>query len=532
MTLEELISGLNLKRINEGVGLDDIRVCDLTEDSRTAVPGSLFIARIGTKTRGARFIKPAIDCGAVAIITDDASVIDEIEVEIGSLGLGKIPFLLSDEIQRDAGLIAERFYGKPSEQLVIAGITGTNGKTTIAHLAQQIIEVAGVRCGLIGTVEIDDGRERTRAMMTTPPAIELSRTLATMVENECLAVVMEVSSHALDQQRTGAIEFDAAAFTNLTGDHQDYHESIEHYTDSKAKLFGLIKGDGIAAVNVADGSAQRMIDACRDGVRVVACRNDADADASVTVENETIDGMTLVVRTPMAVYEQRVAMFGAYNAANVLQAVLLAEHVLMRAGIEAKEVEEAINESFAVLHLPSGRLERVGNDEDDLRVFVDFAHTDDALRSALGAVRRVLDSGSRLVCVFGCGGDRDATKRPRMGKVASELADSLVITSDNPRTELPSRIIDEIIAGVGEAERSKINVQSDRAQAIEHAILNASDGDVIVIAGKGHETEQISPDGMGGTRRVHFDDREYALKALRQRRLVQNGQAGKQAGDA
>ncbi len=524
MTLEELISGLNLKRINEGVGLGDIRVCDLTEDSRTAVPGSLFIARIGTKTRGARFIKPAIDCGAVAIITDDASVVDEIEVEIGSLGLGRIPFLVSDDILRDAGLIAERFYGRPSEELVIAGITGTNGKTTIAHLAQQMIEVAGVRCGLIGTVEIDDGRERSRAMMTTPPAIELSRTLATMVENECLAVVMEVSSHALDQQRTGAIEFDAAAFTNLTGDHLDYHESIEHYTQSKEKLFGLIKSDGVAAVNVADGSAQRMIDACRDGVTVVRCGD--DVDASVTVGDETIDGMTLVVRTPRAVYENRVAMFGKYNAANILQAVLLSEHVLMRVGIGAKEVEEAINESFAVLHLPGGRLERVGDDEDDLRVFVDFAHTDDALRSALGAVRRVLNADSGLVCVFGCGGDRDATKRPRMGKVASEIADRLVITSDNPRTELPSRIIDEIISGVGESERSKISVQSDRGQAIEHAILNAKAGDVIVIAGKGHETEQISPDGMGGTRSVHFDDREYAIKALRQRRLVKNGQAG------
>ncbi|MGV6815351.1 MAG: UDP-N-acetylmuramoyl-L-alanyl-D-glutamate--2,6-diaminopimelate ligase [Phycisphaerales bacterium] len=520
MTLEELIAGLDLRRINQGVGLGDVRVCDLTEDSRTAVPGSLFVARVGTRTNGARFIKPAIDCGCVAIITDHDDVLVDLELQIGARRLEQIPILVSDQIQRDAGLIAERFYGHPGRALICAGVTGTNGKTTIAHLCQQLIESAGVRCGLIGTVEIDDGRERSRAAMTTPPAIELSRTLATMVEHGCKAVVMEVSSHALDQQRAGAIGFDAAAFTNLTGDHFDYHETIEHYTQSKSKLFGLLNPNGLAAINMSDpndSSAAIMIDSCTPGAQIVRCGD--GCQSSVMIEEESIEGMTLRVRTPMAEYRKRVPIFGAYNASNILQSVLMAEHVLGKMGIESGQIRESIVLALGGLQLPPGRLERVGHDEDDIRVFVDFAHTDDALSHALDAVNRVKLFGSELWCVFGCGGDRDTTKRPRMGRVASERAEHLVMTSDNPRTEPPNRILDEIIAGVDSSLRSKITVQSDRARAIEYAIVSAKPGDVVLIAGKGHETEQISPDGQGGVRTQHFDDREHALVALRQRRL-------------
>ncbi len=516
MKLTELISGMDVRCVTQGVNLDAIRVCDLTEDSRTAVPGSLFIARLGTKSDGCRYIEPAIQCGCVAIVTDRVSVMEDIELGMHS----KLAIFVADDVKQVGAQLAERFYGYPAKQLAIAGITGTNGKTTITHFAHQLIEAAGVRCGLIGTVEIDDGRQRARASMTTPPAVELSRTLATMVEHDCKAVVMEVSSHALDQSRVGAIRFDACAFTNLTGDHLDYHQTIEHYQSSKAKLFGLLKPDGIAAINSDDFASGVMIDACTDGVKIIGCK----PNESVQVLDESIEGMKVKLNTPIGTIESCVPIFGAYNAMNVFQAVLIAQHVLGKAGISEPDQIRAMEEELPHLVLPSGRLEHVESKDDDLIVLVDFAHTDDALGSALGAVRAVLAADSRLWCVFGCGGDRDATKRPRMGAVAGELADALVITSDNPRTEPPNRIIEAIISGVEKAHSHKVTVQSDRSRAIGFAIANANAGDVIVIAGKGHETEQISPDGAGSTRSVHFDDREHAQRALRERRLRKSGE--------
>jgi len=507
MMLGELIAGMDVRCLAEGVDLSAIRICDVTEDSRTAVPGSLFIARAGTKSDGNKYIEPAIQCGCVAILSDRA------EVELPPRA--KVVVLVADDVKETAAKIAERFYGSPAESLIIAGVTGTNGKTTIAHLAHQIIEAGGIRCGLIGTVEIDDGRERARAAMTTPPAVELSRTLATMVEHRCKAVVMEVSSHALDQARCGAIRFDACAFTNLTGDHLDYHQSLEHYRNAKARLFGLLKSDGLAAINIDDDSSGEMIEHCPAGAQIVRC----SASQSVKVRDESIDGMTLTIKTPIGELESRVGFFGAFNAMNVLEAVLLAQGVMSKARHATGEQIQIIVEALSKLTLPAGRFEHVEGVGDALTVLVDFAHTDDALRSALSAIRAVLDGDAKLWCVFGCGGDRDSTKRHRMGKVVAELADEIVVTSDNPRTEVPSRIIDEILSGMEHDRRKQAHVHPDRAQAIAFAVAKAAVGDVLLIAGKGHETEQISPDAMGGVRTVHFDDREHAKIALRERRM-------------
>jgi UDP-N-acetylmuramoyl-L-alanyl-D-glutamate--2,6-diaminopimelate ligase len=507
MNLADLISGMNVRLVTEGVDLGQIRICDLTEDSRTAVPGSLFIARAGTKSDGNRYIEPAIQCGCVAILTDNC----EIELPLRS----RVVVILADDVKQVGAELAERFYGHPGQSLIVAGITGTNGKTTITHLAHQLIEAAGIRCGLIGTVEIDDGRECARANMTTPPAVEMSRTLATMVEHGCKAVVMEVSSHALDQSRVGAIRFDACAFTNLTGDHLDYHQTIEHYQVSKSRLFEKLKPTGAAVINTDDPASDTMISACSEGAQIMAC----SINESVKIIDESITGMTLELTTPEQTITAHVPIFGSYNAMNVFQAVLIAQRVLSDAGMDNAVQLREITSELSHLVLPAGRLEHVESSDDDLTVLVDFAHTDDALGSSLSAIRSVLNEGSKLWCVFGCGGDRDKTKRPRMGKVVSHLADSVVITSDNPRTEPPNRIIEEIMSGVDAHHKSKINVQSDRSRAIGFAIANASRGDVIVIAGKGHETEQISPDGAGGVRIAHFDDREHAKIALRERRL-------------
>lgn len=527
MRLDELISGLGITCVRAGCDLGEVRVCDVTEDSRTAVPGSLFIARGGTRDQGMRYIEPAIECGAVAVLTEQGAVGHiELPARCGAV------LLVCDDPMSAAAVIGERFYGHPSSRLCCAGVTGTNGKTTVAHLTQQLVEGAGVRCGLIGTVEIDDGRERSRASMTTPPALELSRTLATMVEHGCRAAVMEVSSHALDQHRTGAVVFDAAAFTNLTGDHLDYHLTLDHYVSSKARLFASLRQGGLAVINEEDGHAPCMIAACPDDARIVRCGMGEEHDAWVRVVDESIGGTRLELRTPGGDCEARVPIFGAYNAMNVLQSVLLAQEILTRADVPADDQRRAIVRTLPGLVLPAGRLEHCESGGDDLTVLVDFAHTDDALHSALSGVRRVLPGGARLWCVFGCGGDRDRTKRPRMGAVVAELADRVVITSDNPRTESPGGIIDEVLSGIEPGRRGRVGVQADRATAIRSTITDASPGDVILIAGKGHETEQIVPDGVGGTRTIHFDDREHARLALRERRLRTQSASAERAGSA
>lgn len=514
MRLDQLISDLGIECVTEGADLASIRVCDVTEDSRTAVPGSLFIARAGTQDQGLRYAEPAIECGAVAILTERGAG-KQVELPIRS----KVVILECEDPITTTAQIAERFYGHPSRDLIVAGVTGTNGKTTIAHLTHQLVEGAGVRCGLIGTVEIDDGRERSRASMTTPPALELSRTLATMLEHQCRAVVTEVSSHALDQHRAGAISFDAAAFTNLSGDHLDYHLTLDHYRRSKARLFAALKPDGVAAIMGDDESAHVMIDACTPGARVIRCGPDADRDAWVRVEEESIVGMGVVIHTPGGDFGARIPILGSYNTLNVLQSVLLAQAILDRLEIPVDVQRESISATLPTLTLPMGRLEHCETGEDDITVLVDFAHTDDALRAALTGVRRVLPDGAKLWCVFGCGGSRDQTKRPRMGAVVAEHGDMVVVSSDNPRTESPSDIITQVLEGIAASDRERTRVQPDRARAIHSTVMDASKGDVIVIAGKGHETEQIVPDGMGGTRTIHFDDREHARLALRERRL-------------
>jgi len=519
MDVHTLIDGIELRHIGGVGGVEDfgaIRVCDLTEDSRTAMPGSLFVARRGTQDQGSRYIQEAIDAGAVVVVTDDPDT--QLPCPCHA-ALFYVP---------DAGLVgaqlAERFYGHPSGQLAIAGITGTNGKTTIAHLIQQIVKHAKidghwVKCGLIGTVVVDDGRERGRAAMTTPPAIELSRTLATMVEHGCKACAMEVSSHALDQGRTSAVGIDAAGFTNLTGDHLDYHKTVESYIQAKARLFSELKPGATAIINIDDPVGQTMIEACAEGVKVLRCSmNDPDAQWYGQVVERSLDGMVLRIQCPDGIFESSVPYFGEYNAANVVMALGLSDVLLQRVGLVSADRLRHFQQVMPTLVLPRGRLERVDTSKDDVRVFVDFAHSDDSIRSCLGAVRGVLPVGASLWCVFGCGGDRDRTKRPRMGQAACDGADRVVLTSDNPRTEQPSQIVDDVLAGLNQSQQGKVEVQVDRAMAIRFAIDHAAAGDVIVIAGKGHEPEQIMTDRWGRLVVHAFDDVQHAKDALADRR--------------
>lgn len=525
MDLAELIAGLGLRRIGPGEPeWGAVRVCDITEDSRTVVPGSLFVARGGLKADGKAYVREAVRAGAVAIVTDAGSVPAEWRLPAGCV------VLHAPDVERAAGRLAERFYGSPSGSLQSAMVTGTNGKTTIAYLIWQLLNGAGKRCGLVGTVVIDDGAEVAPATMTTPPAIELSRTLAMMREGGCEAVAMEASSHALHQHRLDAIRVGVAVFTNLTGDHLDYHGSMEAYADAKARLFELVGAEGTAVVNVDDPGSARMVRDCRARVWECSGRAERRAGCQVDVLGMGLDGMDVRLRGPWGQIECRVGLIGRYNAMNILQSVAAAHAMGLSEG--------SLREGLARLAAPPGRLERVSKGGDDIHVFVDYAHTDDALASVLVAAGEVVPgrgargqsllsaAGSadhsalsgRLWVVFGCGGERDASKRPRMGRVAAELADVVVVTSDNPRTEQPGTIIDQILAGVAPEHRAKVSVQADRARAIQDAIERARAGDVVVIAGKGHETEQILPDGQGGVVRVRFDDREVADAALAARR--------------
>ncbi|GJQ30737.1 MAG: UDP-N-acetylmuramoyl-L-alanyl-D-glutamate--2,6-diaminopimelate ligase [Phycisphaerae bacterium] len=500
MRLDALIAGMSMHHVG-GISPTGVVISALCEDSRAVTPGALFIARQGAKTDGKTFVRDALARGAGAILTDDPG-----------LDAGGVPVFVAENVRAESARLAERYYGGPSRSLSVLGVTGTNGKTTTTSLVWQLLNGAGRRCGLIGTVTIDDGGGARRATMTTPPACETSRVLASMVRQGCVAASMEVSSHALDQRRCDALRFRVGVFTNLTGDHLDYHGTMEAYGAAKARLFEMLPPDGVGIVNSDDSWGERMIRASAAPVWTCTATGRPGATCAVEMVSTNARGTRLVLRGPWGRIDADVPLIGSYNAMNVLQATAGAHALGLEAG--------ALAAGFARVTAPPGRLERVGGPDDDVAVYVDYAHSDDSLRNVLIAARGALAGSGRLWVVFGCGGDRDRTKRPRMGHVASDLADVAVVTSDNPRRERPEAIIEEVLAGVRDERRGAVIVEADRARAIDLAVREAEPGDLVVIAGKGHETEQILPDGAGGVRTVHFDDREVAGEALARRRAV------------
>lgn len=506
MRLNELIRGLNLDVRVGARASGDARICDFTEDSRTALPGSLFVARPGLVSDGRKYIADAIASGAVAVLTDAS-------------GARAVPdravALVSDDLPLVSAIIAERFFGEPSKKLAVAAVTGTNGKTTTAHLARRLLDASGVRCGLIGTVEIDDGAESLPAQLTTPTSSELSQLFASMVEHGCTAAVIEASSHAIHQRRVAAIDFDAAAFTNLTQDHLDYHRTMEAYGAAKAELFSWLKPSALAVVNAQDPAHETMLADCGSR-RLLAYprgREDTGKEEATIFATPLRGRLGTGVRAlgPWGTVRGEVGLVGAFNAENLLLAISIAHEF----GLSAGQIEAALPD----LDAPAGRLEVVSNPQAPYAVLVDFAHTPDALHSAIQAVRPVVGAGGELRVLFGCGGDRDRTKRPLMAKAVFASADVVYVTSDNPRTESPSAIIDDILAGVSGAERRSAMVHVDRRMAIEAAVADLRPGDVLLIAGKGHEPYQLLPDPKmpGGVRKIEFDDRREARRALRQR---------------
>ena len=517
-TFAELIDGLEPSHdAHPPVDASTEPLSDLTDDSRRVTPGACFVARETGDDRWKDYVRTAVERGAVAVVAPGP-----VDVPSG-VGLAVLPTV----DQQTAGRLAARFFGHPADRLRLIGVTGTNGKTTVATLTRHLLNAAGVKCGLLGTIYIDTGSPDgpTTAELTTPGAIDLHRCFAAMVAHGCVACAMEVSSHALDQGRVDGLRFDVAVFTNLTQDHLDYHGTMDAYAAAKAKLFASLDAKATAVLNADDPASARMVaDSAARRVWTAVTSHDGSAasDEPLRIEpgpgeaklelltaevlRATATRCEVMLRHGLGEARLSLPLVGRHNVSNWLQAVAAA----VAAGANWSDSAEA----FAALPPVPGRLEPVHVAPPDAlpgapvpAVLVDYAHTPDALENVLNALRPL--TTGRVICVFGCGGDRDRTKRPKMAAVACALADRAVLTSDNPRTEDPQRILDEALEGVPAEHRERVAVEIDRAAAIHAAVADARAGDTVLIAGKGHEDYQIV-----GTVKHHFDDREHAAAAL------------------
>ena len=462
-----------------------VPLADLTADSRNVKLGSIFVAYPGTAQDGRAYIAEAIARGASAVIWEKTGFHWSEAWEVPNLGVEDLRARISE--------IAGHVYGNPSESLWMAGVTGTNGKTSVSQWIGAALERAGRRAAVIGTLGNGLVGERVEAKNTTPDPIVLQRLLAEYLRRGARAVAMEVSSHGLDQGRVSGIKYDAAVFTNLTRDHLDYHGSMHEYAEAKAKLFSA-HGLQHRIVN-ADDAFGRELAKRFAGTLTYATRGKAHLLASNIVLSDA--GVRFDVASEWGRGEVRARVLGAFNVSNLLAVIA----TLIAAGLSLDQAIAAV----ATLEPVPGRLERVGGGALPL-VVVDYAHTPDALEKALEALRPAVAAGHRLLCVFGCGGDRDPGKRPLMGAVASRLADHVIVTSDNPRGEEPRAIIDQVMSGILDGEVEAIE---DRQVAIFAALHQARAGDVVLIAGKGHETYQE----IAGQRHP-FSDREVASAAL------------------
>ena len=466
-----------------------VPLADLTADSRAVKAGSVFVAYPGTARDGRDFIAEAIAKGAAAVLWERRGFAWDERWAVPNLGIEGLRGRISE--------IAGQVYGDPSAALWMAGVTGTNGKTSVATWIAQALDGLGRRAAIIGTVGNGLVGELAEARNTTPDAIVLQRLLADYRRRGAHAAAMEVSSHGLDQERVAGIAFDAAVFTNLTRDHLDYHGSMEAYAEAKYRLFSL-RGLGHAIVNVDDEWGRRFAGRLAAGaLELVTYGTGAGARLAASEVRLAADGVRFRLASPWGQGEVAAPVLGAFNVSNLLAVT----GALLAAGVGFDEALAAL----AKLSPVAGRLERLGGGDAPL-VVVDYAHTPDALEKALAALRPSVGPGARLLCVFGCGGDRDPGKRPLMGAVASRLADQVIVTSDNPRGEDPRAIIAQVLEGGAGRPAEAL---ADRQVAIFAAVHQARAGDVVLVAGKGHETYQE----IGGVRHP-FSDREVALAAL------------------
>lgn len=504
MKLVDLLATLPDGMLLQNCPALEAEVTGLATNSHACKPGDLFVGMPGTRVDGGEFWQSAIASGAIAaIVSQDAASRKPPTANDCLLAVADVPSA--------SAKLAAAFYGYPAQAMKLVGITGTNGKTTTTHLVEFFLAQTQQPVALLGTLYTRwQGHQKT-AVHTTPFALELQAQLAEAVHAGCEYAVLEVSSHALAQGRVLECPFEVAVFTNLTQDHLDYHTDMEDYFSSKALLFSPTYLQGRAIINLDDPYGQRLVEQLSHGdpnrsgntERSVWTYSTQDCKADLWTSDLTYqpDGVTGVLHTPEGQVAFKSPLVGQFNLANLLAAVGAALHL----GVDLEAIAQALPHFTGV----PGRVEQVQvRPEQDISVIVDYAHTPDSLENLLKASRPFIQG--RMICVFGCGGDRDRTKRPKMGAIAAELADWAIVTSDNPRTEDPEQILHDVVAGIPAGANS--TVMGDRAAAIRTAVLEARPGDGVLIAGKGHEDYQIL-----GTEKVHFDDREQARAALEER---------------
>lgn len=485
--LPELLDGLPVT----GVVRDELTVSGVAHDSREVQPGDLFIAITGERFDGRRFAADAVERGAVAVLASGP--------EPKSL---RVPWLITAEPRELMTPLAVRVYGHPDRELTVVGVTGTNGKSTISMLLRAVLDEAELPCGLLGSLIYSFGEWSLPAERTTPESSDLLRLLRRMRDEGAEAVAMEVSSHSLALGRVAEMRYDAAIFTNLSRDHFDFHSDFEDYYQAKKRLFGLLKPGGKAVINLDDDHGRRLASELEEelGDERVVTYGEKGRIAPRDVELSE-DGITMTVRTPDGRYKVESQLLGRFNVSNLtgLAATAWALDLPRQAVQRVLERMEPI----------PGRLEPVDGGQ-PFPVYVDYSHTPDSLKVAIEAVREM--TGKKVLVVFGCGGDRDPGKRPIMGRIAGELADLPLVTSDNPRTEDPMQIIAAVEEGLKESGNQEYRVVPDRREAIRRAITVAGPEWVVLIAGKGNEPVQIV-----GTEKQRFFDKEEAEKALEER---------------
>ncbi len=503
MNLKTLLSGIELLQTSN---IPALEISQLAYDSRKVIPGTLFVAIRGTERDGHQYISQAISQGATAIVC-------EADFNSAPLTEKAISFFKVKNARVALSRLSRNFFESPSRCMKVVGITGTNGKTTISYLVEAILERAHFSPIVIGTVNFRHAGKVFPSSHTTPESLDLGAFLKERSQEGGDALVMEVSSHALDQHRVDEIDFDVCVFSNLTTDHLDYHSSLEDYFAAKAKLFRELlpsssKKDKGAVLNLDDPWVLRLKKEIQIPVWGVSLHLQEAAVFPLS-KKITVEGIEAQIKTPKGNFMLQSSLLGEFNLFNLMAATAV--------GIALKIPLSAIQEALQGIQGVPGRLERVKNSR-GIHVFVDYAHTPDALKNVLQTLRQfmgpkpVQENAPRLITVFGCGGDRDKSKRPLMGEEVAKYSDEAIVTSDNPRTEEAQSILEDILVGLkseGWKENENFWVEPDRKKAISLALSNAKPGDMVLIAGKGHEDYQIL-----GRQKIHFDDREVAKECL------------------
>lgn len=466
MKLRELID-------SDDLTAPDLQVKGIAYDSRNVRDGYVFVARRGAS----EFVQDAVRNGAAFLILEEDLPITA-------------PKLVVRDARKSLAALAQKFYGDPSKRLKVVGITGTFGKTTSTWLLKSIYETSGIRTGMIGTIQHEIGNKKIRADRTTPESLDLQRMFSEFVQDNAKAVVLEVSSHGISLSRVCGTDFDIAGFTRLDRDHLDFHKTIEEYKNTKLKLFSSLKTEGIAVLNRDDPTFDEFSEKTK--AKVVSYGTARESDIRGEIHSQLKDGIEINMKWNGRKERMFSPLLGAYNLHNVL----LASTCALESGIDFG----AIREGIAKLSCVPGRFERMGH------VVVDYAHTPGALRWALHSAREIAQN--RVVCIFGCGGDRDQGKRPEMGKIASELADHVILTTDNPRNEDPASIAEDTAK---EMDRKNYEIILDRREAIRRGIEQSSPEDIVLVVGKGHENYQIY-----GDRKEPWDDKEIVRQMLKE----------------